>query len=150
MLISQVEKKDWIIDSGCSHHMTGDMSNFVKFRSHGRIVRVGNNAACHITRIGSITIDDKTYTDDVYFVDGLKHNLLSVGQLMDKGYQQQFGNDTCIIKNKEEKLLGTSTRTRGNVFQLNSTEITCLVANIDNNWLWHRIFYHINFDNIVQ
>ena len=63
-LISQVEKKDWII----------------KFRNHdGGIVRVGNNVACHITRIGSITLDYKAYTDDVYFVDGLKHNLLNVG-----------------------------------------------------------------------
>ena len=88
VLISQVEKKDWIIDSGCSHHMTGDMSKFVKFRSrYGGIVWVGNNTAYHITRIGSITLDGKTYIDDVYFVDGLKHNLLSVGQLMDKGYQ---------------------------------------------------------------
>ena len=117
VLIWQVQKKDWIIDSGCSHHITGDMSKFVKFRSHdGWTVKVGNNVAYHIIGIGSITLDGKTYTNDVYFFDGLKHNLLSVGQLMDKGYQLQFGNDTCIIKNKEGKLLGTSTRTRGNVF----------------------------------
>ena len=51
---------------------------------------------------------------------------------------------------KQGKLLGTSTRIRGNVFQLNPTEMTCLVANIDNSWLWHRRFYHINFDNIVK
>ena len=69
---------------------------------------------------------------------------------MDKGDQLQFGNDTCIIKNKKGKLLGTRTKTRGNVFQLNSTEITCLVAKIDNSWLWHRIFFHIKFDNIVK
>ena len=69
---------------------------------------------------------------------------------MDKGYQLQFGNDTCIIKKNEGKLVGISTRTRGNVFQLNSTEITCLVAKIDNSWLWHRRFCHINFDNILQ
>ena len=88
MLISQVEKKDWIIDSGFSHHMTGDMRKFVKFKSHdGGIVRVGNNVAYRIIGIGSITLDGKTYTDDVYFVNGLKHNLLSVVQLMDKGYQ---------------------------------------------------------------
>ena len=55
-------------------------------------------------------------TDDVYVVDGLKHNLLSVRQLMDKHYQLQFGNDTCIIKDKEGKFLGTGTRSRGNVF----------------------------------
>ena len=29
-LISQVEKKDWIIDSGCSHHMTSDMRKLVR------------------------------------------------------------------------------------------------------------------------
>ena len=69
---------------------------------------------------------------------------------MDKFYQLQFGNDTCIIKNKEGKLLGTGTRTRGNVFQSNSTEITCLVAKVDNKWLCHRRFCHINFDNIVK
>ena len=34
-LVSQVEKKtDWIIDSGCSHHMTSDMNKFIKFNSH--------------------------------------------------------------------------------------------------------------------
>ena len=96
--------------------MIGDMRKFVKFRNHdGGIVRVGNNVAYHIIGIGSITLDGKTYIDGVYFVDGLKHNLLSVGQLMEKGYQVQFSNDTFIIKNKEGKLLGTSTRTKGNV-----------------------------------
>ena len=91
-LVSQVEKKsDWIIDSGCLHHMTGDMNKFVKFKNHdGGIVRVGNNAAYQSTRIGSITLDGKTNTDDVYFFDGLKHNLLNVRQLVDKGYQLQF------------------------------------------------------------
>ena len=80
-LVTQVEKKsDWIIDSGCSHHMTGEMNKFVKFRNHdGNIVRVGNNAAYYIKVIGSITLDGKTNIDYVYFFDGLKNNLLSVG-----------------------------------------------------------------------
>ena len=60
--------------------MTGDMNKFVKFRNYDAgIVRVGNNTACHITGIGSITLDGRTNTDDVYFVGGLKHNFLSVG-----------------------------------------------------------------------
>ena len=87
-LVLQVEKKpNWIIDSGCSHHMTSDMNKFLDFKSHdGGIVRVGNNAACQDKGIGYITLDGKTNTRDVYFVDGLKKNLLSVGQLVDKGY----------------------------------------------------------------
>ena len=47
-------------------------------------------------------------------------------------------------------MIGTRTRSRGNVFRLNPTEITCLVAKVDNSWLWHRRFCHINFDNIVK
>ena len=38
-----------------------------------------------------------------------------------------------LSKKKEGKLLGTGTRTRGNVFQLNSIEITCLLTKIDNS-----------------
>ena len=65
--------------------MTGDKRKFVKLDNYdGGIVRVGNNAPCLIKGIGSITLDGKTNTDDVYFVDGLKHNLLSVGELVDK------------------------------------------------------------------
>ena len=83
--------------------MIGDMRKFVKFKNHdGGVVRVGNNAACHIIGIGSITLDGKTHTNDVSFVDRLKHNLLSVGQLMDKGYQLQFCNNTCYQKQGRE------------------------------------------------
>ena len=131
--------------------MIGDMNNFFKFVDHnGEIVRVGNNATCHITRIGSITLDGKTNTNDVYFIDGLKHNLLSVGQLVDKVYQLQFIEKTSIIKDKDGKLIGIGTRSRGNVFQLNPIEMTCLVAKVDNSQLWHRLFCHINFENIVK
>ena len=82
------KKSDWIIESGCSYHMIGDMNKFFKLRNNdGGIVRFGNNVACHIIGIGSITLDGKTNTNNAYFVDVLKHNLLSVGQLVDKGYQ---------------------------------------------------------------
>ena len=97
ILVSQVEKKfDWIIKNGCSHHMTGDMNKFVDFKSHD-----GGNAACHVKDIGSITLDGKINTKDVYYVDGLKHNILSVGQLVDKGYQLYFTENTCMIRDKD-------------------------------------------------
>ena len=117
-LVSQVEKKsDWRIDSGSSHHMTGDMNRWVKFKNHdGGIVRFGNNAAYHIIGIGSITLVGKTNTDDVYFVDGLKHALLSFGQLVDKVYLLQFIEKTYTIKEKDGKMIGIGTRSRSNVF----------------------------------
>ena len=131
--------------------MTGDMNKFVDFKSHnGGIVRVGNNATCQLKGIGSITLDGKTNTEDVYFVDVLKNNIFNVGQLVDKGYQLQFIENTCMIKDRDGKVIGTRTRSRGNVFQLNPTKMTCFIAKVDDSWLWHKRFYHINFDSIVR
>ena len=60
--------------------MAGDRDKFVEFNSYdGDVVRVGNNVPCPIKGKGSITLDGKTNTEDVYFIDGLKHDLLSVG-----------------------------------------------------------------------
>ena len=69
---------------------------------------------------------------------------------MDKGYLLKFTKKTCTIKEKYGKIIGIGTRSRVNVFQLNQIEMTCLVAKVDNRWLWHKRFYHIKFDNIVK
>ena len=36
---------------------------------------------------------------DVYHVEGLKHNLLSIGQLIQKGYKFYMEDNNCVIKN---------------------------------------------------
>ena len=33
---------------------------------------------------------------------------------------------------------------------MNPTEMTCLVAKVDESWLWHKRFCHINFVRIVK
>lgn len=67
-------RSDWIIDSGCLHHMTRDMNKFVMFSNNdGGIIKVGKNMACHIKGMGSITLHGKTNTNDVYFFNGLKN-----------------------------------------------------------------------------
>ena len=48
--ISHVRKNDtWIIDSGCSHQMTGDKTKFEHFEDYDDgSVRFGNNEPCCI------------------------------------------------------------------------------------------------------
>jgi hypothetical protein len=55
-----------------------------------------------------------------------------------------------MIRDKDGKVIGIGTRSRGNVFQLNPTKTTCLATKVDDILLWHKIFFHINFDSIVK
>ncbi|MFA1255992.1 hypothetical protein, partial [Klebsiella pneumoniae] len=72
----------WIIDSGCSHHMTGDKSKFISFTQYdGNSVRFGNDAPGLIKGKGRIKIKEKISCDNAYYVEGLNYNLLSVSQL---------------------------------------------------------------------
>jgi hypothetical protein len=68
-----------VIDSGCSHHMTSDKSNFLSMeRYEDGVVVFGDNKASIIHGRGSISLDCKEKIDYVLYVEGLKHNLLSV------------------------------------------------------------------------
>ena len=59
--------------------MISDRNKFIEFKNNdGGIIRVGNNAAFQVKGIGSITLDGKTKNKDAYFVESLKHNILSV------------------------------------------------------------------------
>jgi hypothetical protein len=80
-LVAQIEEKnEWVIDSGCSHHMIGDKRNFVSMENYeGGVVRFGDDKYGIIHGRGSISLDGKHNTNDFLYVEGLKHNLLSIG-----------------------------------------------------------------------
>lgn len=84
---------EWIIDSGSSHHMSGDRSKFLSLEEYdGGVVRFGNDAPCMVKGRWSISLNGKSSADNVYWVDGLRHNLLSVAQLNDSGLTLEFKN----------------------------------------------------------
>nr|GFA85510.1 integrase, catalytic region, zinc finger, CCHC-type, peptidase aspartic, catalytic [Tanacetum cinerariifolium] len=80
----------WIIDSGCSKHMTGNhalLKNFLeKFLG---TVCFGNNDFAVIAGYRDVVIGSMTIKK-VYYVEGLGHNLFSVGQFCDKGLEVAF------------------------------------------------------------
>lgn len=73
------DSNEWIIDSGCSHHMTSNQSKFLSLEEYdGGVVHFGNGAPCMVKGRGSISLNGKSSADNVYWVHGLRHNLLSV------------------------------------------------------------------------
>lgn len=151
-LVSHMENSDeWIMDSGFSHHMTRDKSMFITLNEFDRgIVRFRNKFSCMVKGKGYISLNGKSNADDIFGVDGPKHNLVSVGQLNDKGYFLEFKSGVCTILGGNGELIAIEKQTRGNLFYLNSNVNNCLVARMDDRWLWHKICCHVNFDNLIK
>jgi len=79
-------KKLWYLDSGCSKHMTGDESLLTGLTlKHGGYVTYGDNNKGKIIGSGDIGVKGSLTIQNVLLVEGLKHNLLSISQLSDKG-----------------------------------------------------------------
>ena len=90
----------WFLDSGCSRHMMGDGSNFLSLTAFdGGREAFGNGKSGKIVGVGKIGKLLSHSINNVYLVDGLQHNLLSVSQLCDRGNHVEFSSDQCLITN---------------------------------------------------
>ena len=76
------KQKSWYLDSGCSRHMTGERSLFLTLTmKEGGTVGFGGNQTGKI--IGTGTIGNSSISiNNVWLVDGLRHNLLSISQCL--------------------------------------------------------------------
>ena len=83
--------------------MTGDKSKFVAIRpKNGGKVAFRGNQSRRITRISEVGEKERPQIKDVYYVDGLCHNLLSVSQSTNKNNWIIFDSEECLIINKDD------------------------------------------------
>ncbi|GJV06811.1 retrovirus-related pol polyprotein from transposon TNT 1-94 [Tanacetum coccineum] len=84
-------------------------------------VRFGNDHIARIIGYGDYQLGNVTISR-VYYVEGLGHNLFSVGQFCDADLEVAFQKNTCFIRNLE--------------------------ASKTKSWLWHRRLSHLNFGTL--
>nr|GEX40548.1 retrovirus-related Pol polyprotein from transposon TNT 1-94 [Tanacetum cinerariifolium] len=98
--------------------------------------------------------DFKTLEAKVYFVEGLDHNLLSVGQFCDADLEVAFRRNTCFIRDLDGVDLLIGNRSTNlytiNLYDIASTSPICLMARVSptKSWLWHQRLSYLNFDTI--
>ena len=97
-----------------------------------------------------IKLTDKISCENAYWVEGLNYNLLSVAQLNRTGYRVEFHHKKAKIFDATSELIGSGEQTRGNLFYLDLSKETCMIAQLDNIWLWHKRLCHVNFYNLVE
>nr|GFA09670.1 hypothetical protein [Tanacetum cinerariifolium] len=101
----QALKDKGVINSGCSRHMTGNISYLSDFKelNGGYVAFGGNPKGGKITEKGKIKIGKLDF-DDVYFVKELKFNLFSVSQMCDKKNSVLFTDTECLVLSSDFKL----------------------------------------------
>jgi hypothetical protein len=74
----------WLMDSGSSRHMTRNKKWFFSLTplSHKEYVTFGDDKKGKVLSTGIIKINDYFTLNDVTIVDKLRHNLLSISQLV--------------------------------------------------------------------
>nr|GEZ86336.1 hypothetical protein [Tanacetum cinerariifolium] len=91
----------WYLDFGCSKHMIGDLSQLINFvQKFLGTVKFGNDHVAKIMGYGNHQIRNVTISR-VYYVEGLGHNLFSIGQFCDLDLEVAFRQHTCFIRNLE-------------------------------------------------
>ncbi|XP_074297950.1 uncharacterized protein LOC141628752 [Silene latifolia] len=84
----------WLIDSGCTNHMTNNRSMFIDIdTSMNSPVRMGDGSTIEAKGKGTIVVQTKKGTrfQNVLFVPSLGSNLLSVPQMMQNRYSLTVG-----------------------------------------------------------
>ena len=84
--------ENWILDSGCTFHMTPNRDWFSTYKPvYKGVVLMGSNSSCKVAGIGTVRIrmfDGVVRTlGDVRHVLDLKRNLISLSTLDTKGYK---------------------------------------------------------------
>nr|GFC16055.1 retrovirus-related Pol polyprotein from transposon TNT 1-94 [Tanacetum cinerariifolium] len=154
ILLQLVEIVLFIVDSGRSKHMMGNLKLLINFvKKFLGTVKFRNDQIAPILGYGNL-VQGAITIKRVYYVEGLNHNLFSVGQFCDVDLKVAFRKSTCFIHDlKGNDLLSGSRGTDLYSITLqntNSPNPIFLVAKATSSqaWLWHRRLSHLNFNTI--
>nr|GEZ54406.1 hypothetical protein [Tanacetum cinerariifolium] len=162
----------FIVDSGCSKHMTRNLKLLTNFmEKYLGSVKFSNDQITPILGYGDLLVEIILFIVDpgcskhmtgnlkllTNFVEkflGLNHNFFSVGQFYDADLEVAFRKSMCYIRDlKGNDLLTGSRGTDLYSISLQDTfspNPICLMAKATSSqsWLWHHYLSYLNFDTI--
>jgi hypothetical protein len=136
----------WVIDSGCTNHMTGEKKMFTScdmVENPMERIAFGGNGGGIVVGLGKIAISINHSISDVYLVESLDYNLLSVSQLCEMGYNCLFTNEGVTVFRRGDDSVAFKGELKGRLYLVDFSSDkaqldTCLLAKSSLSWLWHR------------
>ncbi|XP_076939210.1 uncharacterized protein LOC143607760 [Bidens hawaiensis] len=116
------------MDSGCSRHMICDKRSLVNYEEkfEGPVAFRSDENGGKIVRKGILTNGKVTF-DNVFYVEGLPYNLLTISQMCDKGYKVGFDGSHCFILKPDfaipPDIIMMMAPRNGNLYELNIKDV---------------------------
>ncbi|KAG8496414.1 hypothetical protein CXB51_007522 [Gossypium anomalum] len=153
--------EEWILDSGCTFHMSPNRDWFTTYETVSEgVVLMGNNASCKIAGVGTIKVkmfDGVVRTlSDVRYVPELKRNLISLSTLDSKGYR--YTAESGVLKiSKGSLVVMKGQRKTAKLYVLQGSTVTSDAAvassslsDDDITKLWHMRLGHMSENGMVE
>ncbi|KAK8918641.1 hypothetical protein KSP39_PZI022151 [Platanthera zijinensis] len=125
--------------------MCGDREMFTNLEPSGGEVSFGDALKISLEGKGLVVVKlngESVHLNDVYYVPGLKTNILRIGQLVERGYCMQMKDGSLAMKNHKGREVVKVKMTANRLFTLNmdTQETTCLsrMEEEEESWLWHH------------
>ena len=145
---------EWYLDTGCSNHMTGrkdwliDLDELVK-----KNVKFADNSTVKAESLGRVLIHKKngkrSSINEVLYVPTMHSNLLSLGQLLEKGYKTMLEDHHMKIFYQKGKMIikapVSSNRNFKIEIQVQQDQECFSVIEDSKSRLWHKRYGHLNF-----
>jgi transposase InsO family protein len=135
--------------------MTGEkriFSSYEKNEDPQRVITFGDGNQGLVKGLGKIAISPDHSIFNVFLVDSLDYNLLSVSQLCKMGYNCLTHVGVTVFRRSDNSIAFKGVL-EGQLylvdFNENTAELnTCLIAKTNMGWLWHRRLAHVGMKNL--
>jgi hypothetical protein len=133
--------------------MTGEkrmFSSYEKNEDPQRAITFGDGNQGLVKGLGKIAISPDHSISNVFLVDFLDYNLLSVSQLHKMGYNCLFTYLGVTVFRRRDDSVAFKVVLEGQLYlvDFNKAKLdTCLIAKTNMGWLWHRRLAHVGMNN---
>jgi hypothetical protein len=136
--------------------MTGEkkmFTSYVKNKDSQDKIIFGDGNQGKVKGLGKIAITSKHSISNVFLVESLGYNLLSVCQLYNMGYNCLFTNSDVSVFRRSVGSLAFKGVLDDKLYLVvflkeNADLDACLIAKTNMGWLWHRHLAHVGMKNL--
>ena len=152
--MSYEASENWLVDSGFTNHMTHDKELFKELKStKSKKVRIGNGEYIALKGKGTIAIASCSGTKlitNILYVPDIDQNLLSVGQLIEKGFKVIFMEKAYVIEDATGQKM-FEVKMAGRSFSLNpmQEEQSAFLTKESLSKVWHNRVGHYHHQGLL-